>query len=254
VQRQRLARAIAAENRGDRTARDRQLQIANECTAATSTVSSLQARLLAATACGAAFIASSSRSRSRSSADEHVLQRLRCARLRARNRNAAGHELGKRLRIQRLAVRLGKAVGMHRLIACQIVFVGCAERVQQLVRDDGVVRASHAGVREYVHDSEQAFLQAERMRQRGRDRRIVIQHEQLDVRRRTRRRIDAPRPVPHVQTPQDGGEAPPPGSSSGGASDNGGASVRRIGRSICNRTACLLLEECLDSLERIGGC
>ena len=59
------------------------------------------------------------------------------------DREASGHDFGERLRIQRIEIGLGVADRKQRRQVVGVVFVGRAERVQDLVRDHDVVGRRH---------------------------------------------------------------------------------------------------------------
>ena len=64
--------------------------------------------------------------------------------------------------------------------ALGIVFVGRAERMQQLVRNHDIVLVCLLRAGKSMHHADQPFLQAQRMFQRNAVLRRVIQHKQLD--------------------------------------------------------------------------
>ena len=113
-----------------------------------------------------------------------------------------GHQFCALLRIQRHLARIAVAVGISRCVAGRIIFVGGAERVQQLVRDHDIVRAVHLGRRKCVDHADETLGKTEGMRHRGREPRVVEQHEHAYVLGFAHMAAHAPGPVPELQAPE----------------------------------------------------
>ena len=108
------------------------------------------------------------------------------------------------LRIARLAMRFCISVRKQRLIRSQVVLVGRAERMQQFMRDDVSFEPAMRRSANTFTMPNRPFCRPMECGSAGDALRIVIQHEQLDVRRRAVGGSGtAPCPVARPQAPRD---------------------------------------------------
>lgn len=121
--------------------------------------------------------------------------------------NAPGHDLGEALGVAGLAFRLGVAVRVEGLVGAQVVLVAGPQGVEQLVGDDHQVALPFVVAGEYLDHPDHAFPQAEGMVQVRGEGRVVVKHEQADLRPRPRCRVVAPGPPAQVQAPPADGQA-----------------------------------------------